>query len=246
MTFLHQGVIQYDEPGVFIAFEEHAADLIKNVGSLSYDLEQLMAQNKLAIDHIHLDRNELEEAGEYDLDGLFIRLGFAIDSIGAKRVVIDTIETLFGGLDNQAVLRSELRRLFDWLKTKGVTAIIAAERGEGTLTRFGVEEYVADCVIMLKNRVRDELSTRRLRVVKYRGTAHGTNEYPFVIDQEGVTVMPITSSGLGHDVSNERISSGIADLDVMLEGKGCYKEGFEHPAFRHGGLRQVHGRGPFR
>jgi circadian clock protein KaiC len=222
MTFLYNGAFHFGEPGVFIAFEEQPEDLIKNVGSLSYDIERLIADKKIAVDHIHLDRNEIEEAGEYDLDGLFIRIGFAIDAIGAKRVVIDTIETLFGGLDNQAVLRSELRRLFEWLKTKGVTAIITGERGDGSLTRYGLEEYVADCVILLDNRVHEQLSTRRLRVVKYRGTAHGTNEYPFIIDQEGVTVMPVTSSGLSHDASTERVSSGIADLDAMLEGKGYY------------------------
>ncbi|MGJ5167699.1 circadian clock protein KaiC [Bradyrhizobium sp. HKCCYLR1051] len=223
MTFLYNGAVAYDEPGVFIAFEEQPEDLIKNVGSLSYDVERLIEQKKLVVDHIHLDRNEIEEAGDYDLDGLFIRIGFAIDSIGAKRVVIDTIETLFGGLDNQAVLRSELRRLFEWLKSKGVTAIITGERGDGTLTRYGLEEYVADCVILLDNRVHDQLSTRRLRVVKYRGTAHGTNEYPFIIDQEGITVMPITSSGLAHDALTDRVSTGIADLDQMLEGQGYYK-----------------------
>ncbi len=223
MTFLYNGAVAFNEPGVFIAFEEQPEDLIKNVGSLSYDIERLIEQNKIVVDHIHLDRNEIEEAGDYDLDGLFIRIGFAIDSIGAKRVVIDTIETLFGGLDNQAVLRSELRRLFEWLKSKGVTAIITGERGDGTLTRYGLEEYVADCVILLDNRVHDQLSTRRLRVVKYRGTAHGTNEYPFIIDQEGITVMPITSSGLAHDAWTERVSTGIAYLDDMLEGQGYYK-----------------------
>jgi circadian clock protein KaiC len=175
------------------------------------------------VDFVQIDRNEIEESGDYDLEGLFIRLGFAIDAVGAKRVVIDTVETLFGGLSNQAVLRSELRRLFDWLKAKGVTAIITGERGEGTLTRYGLEEYVADCVILLDNRVRDQLSTRRLRVVKYRGSAHGTNEYPFIIDQEGVTVMPVTSAGLSHDASTERVPSGIPDLDEMLEGKGYFK-----------------------
>jgi circadian clock protein KaiC len=223
MTFLYNGAVKYGEPGVFVAFEEKPQDLIKNVGSLRYDLEKLAADKKLAIDHVELDRNEIEESGEYDLEGLFIRLGFAIDSIGAKRVVIDTIETLFGGLQNQAILRSELRRLFAWLKEKGVTAIITGERGEGTLTRYGLEEYVADCVILLDNRVRDQLSTRRLRVVKYRGSSHGTNEYPFIIDHEGVTVMPVTSAGLAHDASTERVSSGIPDLDSMLEGKGYYR-----------------------
>ena len=205
MTFLYNGAVEYDEPGVFIAFEEQPEDLIKNVGSLSYDIEKLIAEKKLAIDHVQLDRTQIDESGEYDLEGLFIRLGFAIDSIGAKRVVMDTIETLFGGLENEQVLRSELRRLFEWLKDKGVTAIITGERGDGTLTRYGLEEYVADCVILLDNRVHDQLSTRRLRIVKYRGSAHGTNEYPFIIDEQGITVMPITSSGLAHEVSIERL-----------------------------------------
>ena len=223
MTFLYKGAVDYNEPGVFIAFEEHPNDLIQNVGSLNYDLQQLIAEKKLAVDHIHIDRNQIEQSGEYDLEGLFIRLGFAIDSIGAKRVVIDTIETLFGSLDDMALLRAELRRLFEWLKEKGVTAIITAERGDGVLTRHGLEEYVSDCVILLDNRVYDQLATRRLRIVKYRGSAHGTNEYPFIIDQEGITVMPITGAGLAHDASTERVTSGIADLDKMLEGKGFYR-----------------------
>jgi circadian clock protein KaiC len=223
MTFLHNGAVEYNEPGVFLAFEERSKDLIKNVGSLNYDVAKLIAEKKLAIDHVEIERNKIAEAGEYDLEGLFIRLGFAIDSIGAKRVVVDTIEALFSGLENEQLLRSELRRLFEWLKAKGVTAIITAERGEGTLTRYGLEEYVADCVILLDNRVHDQLSTRRLRIVKYRGSAHGTNEYPFIIDERGITVMPITSSGLAHEASTERLPSGIPDLDQMLEGKGYYK-----------------------
>lgn len=223
MTFLYNGAVEYNEPGAFLAFEEQPEDLIKNVGSLNYDIEKLIAEKKLAIDHVQLDRTQIAESGEYDLEGLFIRLGFAIDSIGAKRVVVDTIETLFSGLENEQVLRSELRRLFEWLKARGVTAIITGERGEGTLTRYGLEEYVADCVILLDNRIHDQLSTRRLRIVKYRGSAHGTNEYPFIIDEQGITVMPITSSGLAHEVSIERLPSGIPDLDQMLEGKGYYK-----------------------
>jgi circadian clock protein KaiC len=223
MTFLYNGAVEYNEPGVFLAFEERPDDLIKNVGSLNYDIEKLIAEKKLAIDHVELERSKIAESGEYDLDGLFIRLGFAIDSIGAKRVVVDTVETLFGGLENEQLLRSELRRLFEWLKEKGVTAVITGERGEGTLTRYGLEEYVADCVILLDNRVHDQLSTRRLRIVKYRGSAHGTNEYPFIIDEQGITVMPITSSGLLHGASTERLPSGIPDLDRMLEGKGYYK-----------------------
>jgi circadian clock protein KaiC len=223
MTFLYNGAVEYGEPGVFLAFEERPEDLIKNVSSLNYDINKLIAEKKLAIDHVELERAKIAESGEYDLEGLFIRLGYAIDSIGAKRVVIDTIETLFSGLENEQVLRAELRRLFEWLKEKGVTAIITGERGEGTLTRYGLEEYVADCVILLDNRVHDQLSTRRLRIVKYRGSAHGTNEYPFIIDEKGVTVMPITSSGLSHDASTERMATGVPDLDQMLEGKGYFK-----------------------
>jgi circadian clock protein KaiC len=223
MTFLYNGATDYNEPGVFLAFEEHPEDLIKNVGSLRYDIGKLIAEKKLAIDHIEIERSKISESGEYDLEGLFIRLGFAIDSIGAKRVVIDTIETLFSGLENEQLLRAELRRLFEWLKSKRVTAIITGERGDGTLTRYGLEEYVADCVILLDNRVHDQLSTRRLRIVKYRGSAHGTNEYPFIIDEKGITVMPITSSGLAHAAPTERMPTGIADLDEMLEGKGYFK-----------------------
>jgi circadian clock protein KaiC len=223
MTFLYNGAVEYNEPGVFIAFEEKPEDLIQNVGSLRYDVGKLIAEKKLAIDHIEIERTKISESGEYDLEGLFIRLGFAIDSIGAKRVVIDTIETLFSGLENEQLLRAELRRLFEWLKAKRVTAIITGERGEGTLTRYGLEEYVADCVILLDNRVHDQLTTRRMRIVKYRGSAHGTNEYPFIIDEQGITVMPITSSGLSHDASTERLPSGIPDLDRMLEGKGYFK-----------------------
>jgi circadian clock protein KaiC len=223
MTFLYKGAVEHNEPGVFLAFEERPEDLIKNVGSLNYDVEKLIAEKKLAIDHVEIERTKIAESGEYDLEGLFIRLGFAIDSIGAKRVVVDTIETLFAGLDDEQLLRSELRRLFEWLKAKGVTAIITAERGEGTLTRYGLEEYVADCVILVDNRIHDQLSTRRLRIVKYRGSAHGTNEYPFIVDEQGITVMPVTSSGLAHEASTERMPSGIADLDQMLEGKGYYK-----------------------
>src|ERR1700733_836437 len=223
MTFLYNGAVEHNEPGVFLAFEERPEDLIKNVGSLNYDIDRLIAEKKLAIDHVELARSKIPESGEYDLEGLFIRLGYAIDSIGAKRVVVDTIETLFGGLENEQLLRSELRRLFEWLKSKDVTAIITGERGEGTLTRYGLEEYVADCVILLDNRVHEQLSTRRLRVVKYRGSAHGTNEYPFIIDEQGITVMPITSSGLAHEASTERLPSGIPDLDRMLEGKGYFK-----------------------
>ena len=221
--FLVRGATQYDEPGVFMSFEETGKELSENVASLGFDLKDLIARKKLVIDHVQVERSQIEETGEYDLEALFIRLGYAIDSIGAKRVVLDTLESLFAALPNEAILRSELRRLFGWLKTKGVTAIITAERGSGTLTRHGLEEYVSDCVILLDHRVTDLVSTRRLRVVKYRGSTHGTNEYPFLIDEQGISILPITSLGLNHSVSNERISTGIPRLDTMLGGKGFYR-----------------------
>jgi circadian clock protein KaiC len=223
IEFLVRGATQFDEPGVFMSFEETNEEIIKNVASLGFNLEKLIKQKKIALDHVYIERSEIEETGEYDLEGLFIRLGYAIDSIGAKRVVLDTIESLFAGLPNQLILRAELRRLFRWLKEKGVTSIITGERGEQTLTRQGLEEYVSDCVIMLDHRVTEQTSTRRLRVVKYRGSIHGTNEYPFLIDEAGFSVLPVTSLGLKHIVSNERISSGITELDKMLEGKGYYR-----------------------
>ena len=223
MEFLVRGATQFNEPGVFMSFEETNEELIKNVSSLGFDLEDLSKNKKIVLEHVHIERSEIEETGEYDLEGLFIRLGYAIDTIGAKRVVLDTIESLFAGLPNQLILRAELRRLFRWLKEKGVTAIITGERGDETLTRQGLEEYVSDCVIMLDHRVTEQNSTRRLRVVKYRGSIHGTNEYPFLINEDGFSILPVTSLGLNHTVSNERISSGIPALDKMLEGKGFYR-----------------------
>ena len=222
MEFLVNGAIQYGEPSVFVAFEENAEELAQNVASLGFDLNDLKKKKKLIIDHIQIERSQIAETGEYDLEGLFIRLGHAIDSIGAKRVVLDTIEVLFGALPNHTIVRAELQRLFRWLKNKGVTAIITAERGDGTMTRFGLEEYVADCVILLDHRVIEQISTRRLRIVKYRGTLHGTSEYPFLIGKNGISVLPITSLSLEHKVSNKRISTGIKEIDNMLDGKGFY------------------------
>jgi circadian clock protein KaiC len=223
MEFLVSGATEYNEPGVFMAFEETAAELAQNVRSLGFDLDQLAKEKKLVVDYVRIERSEIDETGDYDLEGLFIRLGTAIDSIGAKRVVLDTIENLFAGLQNQGILRAELRRLFRWLKDRGVSAVITAERGDGALTRHGLEEYVSDCVILLDHRVIDQISTRRLRIVKYRGTAHGTNEYPFLIDEGGFSVLPVTSLGLQHVASQERISSGIPRLDTMLGGEGFYR-----------------------
>ena len=222
-TFLVNGAIQYGEAGVFMSFEERAEDLVSNVASLGYELDTLIAERKLAIDHVRVERSEIEESGEYDLEGLFIRLGFAVDSIGAKRVVLDTIETLFAGLQDAAVLRSELRRLFGWLKDRGLTTVITGERGDGALTRQGLEEYVSDCVILLDNRVEDQITTRRLRVVKYRGSAHGTNEYPFLIEEDGISVLPVTSTHLRHHVSSDVVPTGIAGLDAMFGPGGYYK-----------------------
>jgi len=223
MEFLVNGAVQYDEPGVFVAFEENAEELAQNVASLGFDLKKLGKQKKLIIDYVRVERSEIEETGDYDLEGLFIRLGHAIDSIGARRVVLDTIEVLFSALSNQGILRAELQRLFRWLKNKGVSAVITAERGDATMTRFGLEEYVADCVILLDHRVNEQLSTRRLRIVKYRGTLHGTNEYPFLITKEGISVLPITSLGLDHEAPAARIPTGVRELDEMLGGKGYYR-----------------------
>lgn len=222
MQFLVNGAQLYNEPGIFMSFEENETELAENFASLGVDLNELAAQNKINLDYVHLDKNEIAEAGDYDLDGLFIRLDYAIQSIGAKRVVLDTIEALFSGLSNTTILRAELRRLFRWLKERGVTAIVTGERGNGTLTRHGIEEYVSDCVILLEHKVVDQISTRRLRIAKYRGSAHGTNEYPFLIDEQGICLMPITSVGLNAQASMERISSGIERLDTMLGGHGFY------------------------
>ncbi len=222
--FIVRGAAQYDEPGVFMMFEENVEELTANVRSLGFDLDDLVARKKISLDYVKVERSEIEETGEYDLEGLFIRLGYAIDTIGAKRVVLDTLEALFAGLPNHAILRAELRRLFRWLKDRGVTAVITGERGEQTLTRYGLEEYVADCVILLDHRVTEQVSTRRLRIVKYRGSAHGTNEYPFIIGSKGILVMPITSLRLDHEASMDFVSTGISSLDSMLgAGHGVYR-----------------------
>jgi len=223
MEFLVRGATQFGEPGVFVAFEETAEEIAQNVASLGFDVEDLIARKLLVVDYVRVERHEIEETGDYDLEGLFVRMGHAIDSIGAKRVAVDTLEVLFSGFSDAAILRAELRRLFRWLKEKRVTAVITAERGQGSLTRHGLEEYVSDCVILLDHRVIDQISTRRLRVVKYRGTTHGTNEYPFLIDADGLSILPITSVGLEHAASSARISSGVQALDQMLGGEGYYR-----------------------
>jgi circadian clock protein KaiC len=221
--FLVRGALEQGEPGVFMMFEESAEDLQQNLRSIGFDLEALRNDRLIALDHVHIERSEIEETGEYDLEGLFIRLGHAIDSIGAKRVVLDTLEALFSALPNEAVLRAELRRLFRWLKDRGMTAVVTGERGESRLTRYGLEEYVADCVILLDHRTTEQVSTRRLRIVKYRGSAHGTNEYPFLISEHGLSVLPITSLQLNHVAKDERVSTGTPGLDAMLGGPGVYR-----------------------
>ncbi|HEY3633703.1 MAG TPA: circadian clock protein KaiC [Caldimonas sp.] len=222
--FIVQGAARFDEPGVFMMFEETAEELAANVRSLGFDLDKLCRQKKVALDYVRVERSEIEETGQYDLEGLFIRLAHAIESVGARRVVLDTLEALFSGLSDHAVLRAELRRLFRWLKDRGMTAVITAERGADALTRYGLEEYVADCVIVLDHRVTDQISTRRLRIVKYRGSAHGTNEYPFLIGAHGLLVLPITSLRLDHDAPLERVPTGIAKLDGILGGKGFFRD----------------------
>ena len=221
--FLVRGATQFGEPGVFMAFEETEKELKANVASLGFDLAGLVRRKKIVVDYVHIERSEVQESGEYDLEGLFVRLGHAIDSVGAKRVVLDTVEVLFASLPNEAILRSELRRLFRWLKDKGVSAVITAERGRESLTRHGLEEYVSDCVILLDHRVNDQIATRHLRVVKYRGALHGTNEFPFLIGDDGLSVLPITSLALNHKVSTNRIATGIARLDAMLGGRGFFR-----------------------
>ena len=223
LEFLVRGALLYNEPGVCMALEETPEEIVTNVASLGHDLPSLIRAKKLAIDYVHIERKQIEETGEYDLEGLFIRLRAAIEQVKAKRVLLDTIELLFLGLRNEGIVRAELRRLFHWLKDAGVTAVITAEIGDRTLTRYGLEEYVADCVLILDHRVTEQVSTRRLRVVKYRGSSHGTNEYPFLLDDEGISVVPITSLGLTHTASNERISSGIPSLDAMMGKKGFFR-----------------------
>ncbi|MBX3319428.1 MAG: circadian clock protein KaiC [Nitrospira sp.] len=225
MEFLIHGAQQYDEPGLFVSFEENERELMQNVASLGFNPADLIKRKRLSIDFVRAERSEIEETGDYDLEGLFVRLGHAIGRIKATRVVLDTIEALFAALPNQTILRAELRRLFRWLKDRGVTAIVTAERGDGTLTRHGLEEYVSDCVILLDHRVIEQVSTRRLRVVKYRGSAHGTNEYPFLIDETGFSVLPITSLSLNHEAPTERMPTGIAQLDTMLGGQGLFRGG---------------------
>ncbi len=221
--FLVRGAMQFGEPGVFMSFEETEAELKSNVALLGFDLASLVRRKKMRLDHVYIERSEIRETGEYDLEGLFVRLNHAIDSIGAKRVVLDTLEALFAGLPGEAVLRAELRRLFRWLKDKAVTAVITAERGREQLTRHGLEEYVSDCVIVLDHQINERIATRHLRVLKYRGSPHGTNEYPFLISDEGITVLPITSLGLNHAASSRRISTGIRRLDAMLGGRGFFR-----------------------
>jgi circadian clock protein KaiC len=223
IEFLVRGAQEYNEPGVLMAFEETPEDIARNVASLGFDIEDLANKKKLFLDYVSVEPHEIQESGDYDLEGLFIRLQSAVDAVGAKRVMFDTLEALFSGFSNPGILRAEFRRLFRWLKDRGLTTVITAERGEGTLTRHGLEEYVSDCVVLLDHRIKDQISARRLRIVKYRGTKHGADEYPFLIDERGMSILPLTSLQLQHTVSSERISSGVPDLDEMLEGKGYFR-----------------------
>jgi circadian clock protein KaiC len=223
MEFLIRGATEFGEPGVLMTFEETSEEMSRNVESLGFNLPSLVDQKKLFLDYVRIEPSEIQETGEYDLEGLFVRLQHAVESVGAKRVVLDTMEAIFSGFANVGMLRAEIRRLFRWLKDRGLTTVITAERGEGTLTRYGLEEYVSDCVVSLDHRVNDQISTRRMRIVKYRGSSHGTDEYPFLIDAKGFSVLPLSSIRLDHKVSKDRISSGIKDLDVMLEGRGFFK-----------------------
>jgi circadian clock protein KaiC len=222
-SFLLNGVVRYGEPGVLMTFEETGEELASDLASLGYDLDKLVAAGKLIVDYVRVERSEIEETGEYDLEGLFVRLEHAVTAIGAKRIVLDTVESLFAGLSNPGILRAELRRLFRWLKDKGLTAVITGESGESGLTRQGLEEYVSDAVILLDHRVLEQVSTRRLRIVKYRGSHHGTNEYPFLIDRDGLSVLPVTSLGLSHPAAQDRVSTGVQRLDAMLSGRGYYR-----------------------
>ena len=237
IEFLVRGATQFDEPGVLMAFEETPRDIATNVASLGFNIQELADNKKLFLDYISVDPSEIQETGDYDLEGLFIRLQNAVETVGAKRVMFDTIEALFADFSNAGILRAEFRRLFRWLKDRGLTTILTAERGEGTLTRQGLEEYVSDCVILLDHRIKDQISARRLRIVKYRGSTHGTNEYPFLIDEKGMSILPLTSLRLQHTISNERVSSGVADLDEMLEGKEVFSRLID-PDQRHIGQRQ--------
>ena len=223
---------------MLVSFEETEEELAQNAISLGIDLRDLAARKKVLTDYVYIERSEFEETGTYDLEGLFVRLGYAIDQVKARRVVLDSIEALFSGIPDLSILRAEVRRLFRWLKKKGVTAVVTAERGDGALTRHGLEEYISDCVILLDNRVVDNIPTRRLRIIKYRGSTHGMNEFPFLITEEGISVLPITSAGLDYSVSSQRISSGIKRLDTMLGGKGLLPRQ-QHPGIRHRGHRQI-------
>lgn len=221
--FLARGVLRFREPGVLVTFEEAVGEYCRNATSIGFDLKRLIRQGMLVIDHIRADRRDYQETGAYDLEGLFVRIGHAIDTIGARRVVIDSLESLFGAIADEGIVRLELKRLLQWLGNKGVTAIVTAERGESTLTRRGLDEYVADCVLLLDHRVNDQISTRRMRVVKYRGSAHGANEYPFMITSEGISLQPVTAMELNHRVPVRRITTGIPKLDEMMGGKGFFR-----------------------
>jgi circadian clock protein KaiC len=223
MEFLVHGAQDLDEPGLFVSFEETEAQLLENFSSFGFGLEELIEKKKLKISYVELSRGEIVEAGAFSLDGLLIRLQHGIVEIGAKRVVLDSLETLFSSLSINERLRNEVARLFRWLRDAGVTAIITGERGQEQFTRHGFEDYVSDCVLLLDHRTVGQISKRRMRIIKYRGSGHATNEFPFLIGETGLSVVPITSIDLGHRACSERVSTGVKDLDEMLGGEGYFK-----------------------
>ena len=222
IDFLINGALNYKEHGVFMSFEETPDELYKDVASLNLDLKVLVSQKKIALEHVVLERKDVQEK-DFNLEGLLIRLEHAIESVNAKRVVLDSIESLFAGITDNGILRLEIKRLFGWLKEKQVTAIVTGEPGQDSYTHHGMEQYISDCIILLDNRVDEEVSVRRIRVVKYRGSNHGTNEYPFVIDDDGLSVIPITSAGLDQPGTAKRVSTGISSLDKLFKGVGYTK-----------------------
>jgi circadian clock protein KaiC len=220
IDFLIKGATDYNEPGILMSFEETEDELYKDVASLNMDLSGLVSRKKIVLENVVLERKDIQE-NDFNLEGIFVRLEYAIDSIGAKRVVLDSLESLFAGITDIGILRLEIKRLFRWLKEKKVTAIVTGETGQnGSYTRHGLEEYISDCIILLDNRIRDEMATRRVRVIKYRGSSHGTSEYPFVIDNEGLSVIPITSAGLAQPGTDKKVSTGIPSLDKLFKSKG--------------------------
>jgi circadian clock protein KaiC len=222
MQFLVNGVTRYGEPGVFLTFEESREELVANVRSFGFGVDRLEREGRLLVDALPLEPQTVE-TGEFDLEALIVRLAWAVDQVGAKRVAVDNVEALFTAFSRPALVRAEVRRLFRWLKDHELTAVITGERGEDMVTRHGMQEYLSDCVVVLDHRIVQDVATRRMRVLKYRGAMHGRNEYPFLIGADGLEVLPITSIGLRQPVSSDRISTGVVGLDEMLGGEGVFR-----------------------